>query len=94
MSGSCVKMGFHAEPFTVTLIPLCGRRVCSLFAQGEFREASAFTRLKTKKCRFLAALGMTGPVDFFTPTWYPSLRPFLPLRQLYEWADRTTASWT
>jgi hypothetical protein len=31
-------------------------------------EASAFVSLKTNKIRFLAALGMTGLVDFFTPS--------------------------
>jgi hypothetical protein len=35
---------------------------------SERSEASAFIPLKTKKCRFLATLGMTGPVDFFTPS--------------------------
>ena len=29
-------------------------------------EASAFISLRTDRCRFLAALGMTGLVDFFT----------------------------
>jgi signal transduction histidine kinase/predicted RNA-binding protein with RPS1 domain/DNA-binding response OmpR family regulator len=35
---------------------------------AERSEASAFIPLKKKKCRFLATLGMTGPVDFFTPS--------------------------
>jgi hypothetical protein len=31
-------------------------------------EASAFISLKTNKCRFLASLGVTWLIDFFTPS--------------------------
>jgi hypothetical protein len=42
---------------------------------AERSEASAFIRSKTKKCRFLATLGMTGPADFFTPSQHVGRNP-------------------
>jgi hypothetical protein len=49
-------------------VPSNGRKSKKV-TDSERSEASAFIRLKTKKCRFLATLGMTGPVDFFTPSF-------------------------
>jgi hypothetical protein len=59
-----------------------GDRSCEkIGCHAERSEASAFIPLKTKKCRFLATLGMTGPVDFFTPSqpWVVSAAPSPPL---------------
>jgi hypothetical protein len=36
--------------------------------RSERSEISAFISLRTGKCRFLAALGMTGLVDSLTPS--------------------------
>ena len=42
------------------------RRCEKIGCHAERSEASAFISLRTDRCRFLAALGMTGLVDFFT----------------------------